>query len=108
MAVITPYRAQKFLIQKHLPNHLMEKLHIEIDTVDAFQGREADVVLFSFVRNHGSARFYGDSRRLNVALSRAKDRILLVGSLDYLRDKASHIPALNLLCELPVLERHYA
>ena len=108
VAVITPYRAQKFLIQKHLPNHLMEKLHIEIDTVDAFQGREADVVLFSFVRNHGSARFYGDSRRLNVALSRAKDRILLVGSLDYLRDKASHIPALNLLCELPVLERHYA
>lgn len=108
VAVITPYRAQKFLIQKHLPNHLMEKLHIEIDTVDAFQGREADVVLFSFVRNHGSARFYGDSRRLNVALSRAKDRILLVGSLDYLRDKARHIPALNLLCELPVLERHHA
>ena len=108
VAVITPYRAQKFLIKKHLPNHLMEKLHIEIDTVDAFQGREADVVLFSFVRNHGSARFYGDPRRLNVALSRAKDRILLVGSLDYLRDKARHIPALNLLCELPVLERHHA
>lgn len=107
VAVITPYSAQKSLIRKSLPSHL-EKLHIEIDTVDAFQGREADVVLFSFVRNHGSARFYGDPRRLNVALSRAKDRILLVGSLDYLRDKARHIPALNLLCEQPVLEQHHA
>ena len=108
VAVITPYSAQKFLIRRSLPSHLREKLYIEIDTVDAFQGREADVVLFSFVRNHGSARFYGDPRRLNVALSRAKDRILLVGSLDYLRDKARHIPALNLLCEQPVLERHHA
>ena len=107
VAVITPYSAQKSLIRKSLPSDLREKLYIEIDTVDAFQGREADVVLFSFVRNHGSARFYGDPRRLNVALSRAKDRILLVGSLDYLGDKARHIPALNLLCELPVLERHH-
>ena len=108
VAVITPYSAQKFLIRKNLPSHLLERLYIEIDTVDAFQGREADVVLFSFVRNHGSARFFGDPRRLNVALSRAKDRILLVGSLDYLSDRARDIPALNLLCEQPVLERHHA
>lgn len=104
VAVITPYSAQKSLIRKSLPSHLLEKLHIETDTVDAFQGREADVVLFSFVRNHGSARFYADPRRLNVALSRAKDRILLVGSLDYLRDKARRMPVLNRLCKLPVLE----
>ena len=108
VAVITPYRAQKFLIQEYLSDHLMEKLHIEIDTVDAFQGREADVVLFSFVRNQGSARFYGDPRRLNVALSRAKERVLLVGSLDYLLGKASQIQELSLLCQLPVLEVHHA
>ena len=110
VAVITPYRAQKFLIREHLSGHLVKKLHIEIDTVDAFQGREADVVLFSFVRNQGSARFYGDPRRLNVALSRAKERILLVGSLDYLsgKAKAHDIRALSLLCELPVLEQHHA
>lgn len=106
VAVITPYTAQKFLIRKNLPDHLLEELHIEVDTVDGFQGREADVVVFSFVRNHGSARFYGDPRRLNVALSRAKDRILLVGSLEYLRGRARHIPALKVLCEQPVLERH--
>ena len=68
VAVITPYSAQKSLIQKGLPSHLLTKMHIEIDTADAFQGREADVVLFSFVRNHGSTRFYGDPRRMNVAL----------------------------------------
>ena len=112
VAVITPYRAQKSLIQEHLRVRVdltKKLLHIEVDTVDAFQGREADVVLFSFVRNQGSARFYGDPRRLNVALSRAKERVLLVGSLDYLRHRARDVPALNLLCQqLPVLERHHA
>lgn len=106
VAVITPYRAQKLLIQKHLPSHLVKKLRIEIATVDAFQGRDADVVLFSFVRNQGSARFYADPRRLNVALSRAKERLLLVGSLDYLREKGRQIQALRKLCELPVLESY--
>ena len=74
---------------------------IEIDTVDAFQGKEASVVFFSFVRNNGSAQFYGDARRLNVALSRGKSHLYLVGHYQYLGKQK--IQALRSLSNLSVL-----
>lgn len=60
-------------------------------TVDAFQGNEADVVVISLVRNNRKARiraalgFMADRRRFNVALSRARQKLLFVGSLEFLR-----------------------
>jgi hypothetical protein len=59
-------------------------------TVDAFQGNEADVVVFSLVRNNRGATirralgFVGDGRRFNVLLSRAKQRLIFVGSRQFL------------------------
>ena len=64
-------------------------------TVDAFQGNEADVVIFSLVRNNRGATikhalgFVGDKRRFNVLLSRARRRLVFVGSLEFLRTVAS-------------------
>lgn len=82
IAIITPYKAQKRLLRKILRESPFSP---EIDTIDAFQGREARCVFISFTRNNGSSRFYADPRRLNVAISRAQDYLFLVGSSAYLK-----------------------
>ncbi|HEY1417255.1 MAG TPA: AAA domain-containing protein, partial [Myxococcaceae bacterium] len=76
IAVITPYRAQAARISPAL-----ERLGVEVDTVDAFQGREAEAVLVSCVRSNAEGRlgFLTDLRRMNVALTRAKVHAFVVG-----------------------------
>ncbi|MGO9065998.1 MAG: AAA domain-containing protein [Myxococcaceae bacterium] len=76
LAVITPYRGQASLLQAALVG-----TGVEVDTVDAFQGREADAVLVSCVRSNPEGRlgFLQDLRRMNVALSRARRHLFLVG-----------------------------
>lgn len=102
VAVITPYRAQCRELRKKLKTfNFGDFLAIEIDTVDAFQGRQADVVIFSFVRTIGPATFYADDRRMNVAISRARDAVYLVGNIDYIKRKK--LPVLQALIKLNVL-----
>lgn len=104
VAVITPYRAQCKELKRALAKlNFSAHLTIEVDTVDAFQGRQADVVFFSFVRTTGPAKFYADDRRMNVAISRARDCVYLVGSIDYISSK--RLPALTALAGRPVLSR---
>lgn len=105
VALITPYRAQCKELRQALKKHDFSKaLAIEVDTVDAFQGRQADIVFFSFVRNTGPATFYADDRRMNVAISRARDAVYLVGDIDYIASK--RLPVLKALIELPILIEH--
>jgi len=80
IAVISPYKAQAKKLSKRLPD-------LEVDTVDAFQGREKDVVIISFVRSNETAAlgFLKDYRRLNVSISRAKSKLILIGHLKLLR-----------------------
>jgi senataxin len=52
---------------------------IEVNTVDSYQGREKDVIIISTVRSHGMG-FLADKRRLNVAVTRAKHFVLIVGN----------------------------
>lgn len=104
VAVITPYRAQCKQLRLTLAKlDFSEHLTIEVDTVDAFQGRQADVVFFSFVRTVGPATFYADDRCMNVAISRARDCVYLVGSIDYISRK--RLPALTALAGRPVLSK---
>lgn len=79
IGIITPYKAQAALLRKCI----QQSENIKIDTVDGFQGKERDVIIFSVTRTAGSYRFLADTRRLNVALSRAKDRIIIVGDTKY-------------------------
>ncbi|WP_249650545.1 C-terminal helicase domain-containing protein, partial [Lysinibacillus sp. D4A3_S15] len=68
-------------------------LQFRTGTVDKFQGMEMDVILVSMVRNTpkgGDIRFARDYRRLNVALSRARELLLLVGSADMFAKRAKH------------------
>lgn len=84
IGIITPYKAQAALLRKKV----QQSEAIKIDTVDGFQGKECDVIIFSVTRTTGSYRFLADMRRLNVALSRAKDQILIVGEVEYASENA--------------------
>lgn len=107
VAVITPYRAQCRLLRNLIESKSYDRtlLGIEVDTVDAFQGRQADVIFFSFVRTWGPATFYADSRRMNVAISRARDGVYLVGDKRYIHNsgRKAHLKFLLALSELPVI-----
>jgi hypothetical protein len=85
IGIITPYNAQKNrLIQifQSLPMHHRP----EVNTIDGFQGREKDIIIMSCVRSKGgSIGFLSDERRLNVAITRARYSLILVGSGDALR-----------------------
>ncbi len=84
IAIISGYNAQKTLLTSLIrPNkdNKWKKLKITIDNVDAFQGSQADIVIYSIVRCNKDKEigFLYDERRLNVALSRGKSCLIIVG-----------------------------
>lgn len=84
MGIITPYRAQVDELTKlSEASILLESLYklISINTVDAFQGQERDVIVISFVRSNEKAEvgFLSDIRRTNVAITRARKKLIMVG-----------------------------
>ncbi len=84
MGIITPYRAQVDLLHKLAEaSAILEPLHklVTINTVDAFQGQERDVIVISFVRSNdkGEVGFLSDIRRTNVAMTRAKKKLIMIG-----------------------------
>ena len=82
------YREQLRCLARHFST-VPDDARPEINTVDAFQGREKDFVILSCVRADGDGvGFLGDARRLNVALTRAKDGVLVIGSERTLRHDA--------------------
>jgi len=76
IAVIAPYAAQVRWLREHAPDR-----ELEIDTVDGFQGREKEAVVVSLVRSNpkGEIGFLADIRRMNVALTRARRKLIVVG-----------------------------
>ncbi|MFK7738872.1 MAG: AAA domain-containing protein [Planctomycetota bacterium] len=94
IAVITPYNAQVQLLRERLPQP-----ELEIGTVDGLQGREKEAVVVSLVRSNerGEVGFLAELRRLNVALTRARRHLTVVGdsatiaSDDGLRSLIDHL-----------------
>ena len=86
VGVVTPYEGQRsFLVQyMAFQGSLHAKMYqeIEVASVDAFQGREKDIIIISCVRSneHQGIGFLADPRRLNVALTRAKYAVIVVGN----------------------------
>lgn len=76
MAVISPYSAQVRLLASRLTQP-----GLEVDSVDGFQGREKEVVILSLVRSNveGELGFLNDTRRMNVAMTRARRKLLVIG-----------------------------
>lgn len=85
IAVITPYKGQVRLIKKMaaLDNFDLKKYNIVVNTVDAFQGDEAEIVIFCTTRREKCTDFFTDYRRINVAISRTKNQLFILGSLKY-------------------------
>ena len=83
-AIIAGYRGQRDRLTRLYESDYKARFHnmtIEINTVDAFQGRETDIVFYSVVRSNdeGNLGFLKDVRRLNVAFSRARELLVVVG-----------------------------
>ncbi len=76
VAVIAPYAAQVRLIRE-----MLDTPGLEIDSVDGFQGREKEAVILSLVRSNstGEIGFLADIRRTNVALTRARRKLIVIG-----------------------------
>lgn len=84
IAIIAPYKQQVAVLKEQLqstPDTLEFVDKININTVDSFQGQERDIVYISMTRSNEKAEigFLGDIRRMNVAMTRAKKKMVIVG-----------------------------
>lgn len=86
IGVITFYRSQLSLLKQNLRHHLPD---LEMHTTDKFQGRDKEIVILSCVRSNSEknvGELLRDWRRVNVAFTRARTKLLVVGSKSTLRD----------------------
>ena len=84
IGIITGYSAQKDLIKKSVINSNYCNIgKIDINTLDAFQGRENDIIIYSTVRTGRSIGFQKEKERINVAFSRAKKLLIVCGDMDF-------------------------
>ena len=105
IGIITPYKDHEEYLKSIIPD-------IEIKTVDGFQGREKEIILISLVRSNleENIGFLDDLRRLNVALTRAKRKLILVGDgktlssnpvyrelIEYIKENGKYITIKDLL-----------
>ena len=82
VAIISPYREQVVRAEDRLPEvSALADLDLTVNTVDGFQGREREVVYLSLVRSNARAEigFLADYRRMNVAITRAKLQLVVIG-----------------------------
>ncbi|URE05999.1 DNA replication factor Dna2 [Musa troglodytarum] len=94
IGIITPYNSQANIIRQVIG------ASVEVQTIDKYQGRDKDCIMVSFVRSSKNLRscnssLLGDWHRINVAITRAKKKLIMVGSCETL----SRVPLLKLLIE---------
>lgn len=113
IAIITPYAQQSRLLKQTFADSIgpdFEKF-VEVNTVDAFQGREANIVIFSAVRASGSKGigFLSDVRRMNVALTRAKNFLFVIARVEsiiqnpYWKDLVEHARETSAVVHVPAM-----
>lgn len=87
VVVLTGYSAQRYHLEAALASADPKHVSLEFHTVDAYQGRESDVVVFSVTRSNSQnkAGFLAERERINVALSRARFGLCIVGDADFCR-----------------------
>ncbi len=87
IGIISPYDDQIDLLKKNIPEE-----NIEIKTVDGFQGREKDIITLSFVRanSRGEMGFLTNLRRLNVSITRARKKFIMVGNKKTLENNETY------------------
>ena len=84
IAVISPYKEQLYVLKEqmqHIPELLPYAHKISVNTIDSFQGQERDIVYISMTRSNtdGVIGFLADTRRMNVAMTRARKKLVVIG-----------------------------
>lgn len=86
VGIITPYRGQRNVIR----DELEKEYAVDVETVDGFQGRERDVIIYSVVgTDPGSLKFAGEPNRFNVAATRPKSKLVVVGNVERIGAKTT-------------------
>ncbi|KAK2196009.1 bifunctional DNA2-NAM7 helicase-like [Babesia duncani] len=115
IGILTPYDSQRFRIKSHLESLSIASEKIEVDSVDGFQGKEKDLIIFSAVRSNREKQmgFLTDFRRMNVMLTRARRGLIVIGDqYTLLNDSSNWAPYLHwihakgLYIHLAQLEQH--
>jgi len=108
IGIITPYRAQSLYLREIIAQD--DRLqpytkHLQVNTIDSFQGQEKDVIYISLTRSNAEQQigFLADTRRMNVAMTRARKKLVVIGDsgtigqhefysgfLDYIDSLARH------------------
>ncbi len=99
VAIISPYRQQVRKVEEELNLKGDTYKRIKVNTVDAFQGQERDIIYISLVRsnNSGDIGFLKDYRRINVALTRAKKKLVVIGDSATLSNDSFYSEFLELM-----------
>jgi len=102
IGVITPYRVQQALIRRSLSSGPDGGTLTPVNTVDRFQGGEKEVIILSLARSDGVTSFLADRKRLNVSLSRARSKLILLGHGPVLREHPLFESMLEGLERIPI------
>ena len=97
LGIISPYTSQCEYIKSLISD---KKIRESVHTIDSIQGMEFDIVIFSFVRSFSpnsnqKVGFVDDMKRLNVSLSRAKKKLIIIGNMDTLARDSAHYESLG-------------
>ena len=99
IGVISPFRAQIRVLEESSTIMSLKKGGLELSTIDKYQGRDKSTIVISLVRSNernSVGRLLQDERRLNVALTRAKKKVIVLGSFKTLKNGSAHLqPILN-------------
>ncbi|ABG58827.1 DNA helicase [Cytophaga hutchinsonii ATCC 33406] len=81
IGIISPYKLQIQYIREQLIEQKITSKNIQVQTVDGFQGQEKDIIIISLVRSNGKQEigFLKDLRRMNVAITRARKKLIVIG-----------------------------
>lgn len=82
IGIISPYRGQVSLLKDNMKDcRVLDGLDIQVNTIDGFQGQEKDIIYISLVRSNEGQKigFLSDVRRMNVAMTRAKKKLVIIG-----------------------------
>lgn len=97
VGIIAPYKAQTKRLENEINKNKFKHLDIEINTIDAFQGREKQIIILNLVRNNRRKEtgFIVQDSRLNVAFSRAQELMFVIGNTDFIHQNKTALPKLH-------------
>ena len=96
VGVIAPYKAHVIRLENEINKLVFKHLDIEVNTVDAFQGREKQIIIMNLVRNNSNHEvgFIAHDSRMNVAFSRAQELLFVMGSTDFIYENKKRLSKL--------------